>query len=73
MTIVSVVSCAGSGSHRKETRVEKRHAEEVGFPVLAMIDMQLKSVVLRGSVVGRNGSAVLYEKPRCTHMELIDR
>lgn len=38
---MSVVSCAGSGGHRKETRVEKRHVEVVGLPVADMIEAQL--------------------------------
>jgi hypothetical protein len=55
MTTVSVVSCAGSGSHRKEMRVEKRQEELAGLPVIAMTVMQLRFDLLRGSDVGGVG------------------
>lgn len=62
MTIVSVVSCAGSGSHRKEMRVENRHDDEVGLPVLAMIEMQSRSVVL-------SSEGVWWEETECSTLQ----
>lgn len=62
MTTVSVVSCAGSGSHRKEMRVEKRQDELAGLPVFAMTSMQLRFDLLRRGWYRRSRGLVASER-----------